>query len=138
MPGLTIGQLANVTHVSAATIRFYERKGLLSAPGRRRSGYRQYEAINRRQLLFIRCARELGFSLDDVAELLRLHISDDRKNASTTIEKFQSTVASKIAALQTCERGLLELRKAVADRWSDEERVSALDLFDPSLLKIER
>ena len=138
MPGLTIGQLANVTQVSAATIRFYERKGLLSAPGRRRSGYRQYEAINRRQLLFIRCARELGFSLDDVAELLALHVSDDRKTARVTVDKFQKTVASKIAALQTCERGLLELKKAVVDRWSDEERAFALDLFDPSLLKVKR
>jgi DNA-binding transcriptional MerR regulator len=74
MKYLTIGQLAKQAEVNIDTIRYYERRGLLSPQSRRESGYRQYlnDAVVR--IRFIKHAKELGFSLDEIAELLSLRI----------------------------------------------------------------
>ena len=69
---LTIGALARAADVNIDTVRFYERAGLMPAPARTASGYRVYTADNLDRLRFIRRAKALGFSLDEVAELLRL------------------------------------------------------------------
>lgn len=69
---LTIGQLSSATGVNIETIRYYERIGLMPAPPRSRGRQRQYDAIHRQRLTFIRRARMLGFSLSDIRELLGL------------------------------------------------------------------
>lgn len=78
---LSIGQVAKATDVGIETIRFYEREGLLAEPPRRRSGYRQYppEAVAR--VRFIRRAKELGFTLKEIGELLDLRIDPERSCA---------------------------------------------------------
>ena len=68
----TIGALSESTGVKIETIRYYERIGLLPAPPRSTSRHRLYEEDHRQRLTFIRRARELGFSLDDVRALLGL------------------------------------------------------------------
>lgn len=73
---LKIGDLARATGTVAETIRFYEKVGLLPEPGRTSGNYRAYDASHLRRLSFIRRARDLGFSLDQVRELLSL--ADDR------------------------------------------------------------
>ena len=60
---LTIGQVAKATGVAAKTIRYYEQIGILPAPSRTRSGYRQYDAPGVERLRFIRRARSLGLPL---------------------------------------------------------------------------
>src|ERR1700731_2783378 len=75
MPGtnaLTIGQLGRVTATNVETIRYYERIGLLPVPARTAGNYRSYASDHARRLAFIRRARELGFSIEDVRELLDL------------------------------------------------------------------
>ena len=74
MQSLTIGQVAGLADVGVETIRFYERRGLIEEPPRRPSGYRQYppEAVSR--IRFIRSAKELGFSLEEIKELLALRL----------------------------------------------------------------
>ena len=69
---LSIGQLARRAEVGVETVRYYERRGLLQEPQRRQSGYRQYseEAVSRLQ--FIRRAKDLGFTLREIGELLSL------------------------------------------------------------------
>ncbi|WMS44404.1 heavy metal-responsive transcriptional regulator [Acuticoccus sp. MNP-M23] len=67
---LTIGQLAKDTGVTVDTIRFYERKGLLLPDDRTVANYRTYSAESLRRLKFIRKAQALGFTLEEVAELL--------------------------------------------------------------------
>ncbi len=69
---LTIGRLAKRAGLSVETLRFYGRRGLLPDPPRNHAGYRCYAAEDVDRLKFIRRAKGLGFSLDDIAELLRL------------------------------------------------------------------
>jgi DNA-binding transcriptional MerR regulator len=68
----TIGQLAKATDTKTVTIRYYEKEGLLPSSTRSVSGYRLYGPVERDRLQFIRRARALGFSLDEVRELLGL------------------------------------------------------------------
>ena len=69
---LTIGRLARAAGVGIDTVRFYERAGLMPAPARTASGYRTYARSDADRLTFIRRAKALGFSLDEIGELLRL------------------------------------------------------------------
>lgn len=70
--GLTIGQVAKAAAVNIQTVRYYERRGLLPPPARTPSGYRQYAGDIVARLRFIRHAQELGFSLQEIRELLAL------------------------------------------------------------------
>ena len=69
---LTIGRLARAADVGVDTVRFYERAGLMPAATRTASGYRSYAPADVERLRFIRRAKALGFSLDEIRELLRL------------------------------------------------------------------
>jgi len=69
---LTIGKLSELTGVNIETIRYYERTKVLPVPPRTDSGRRVYQSSDVRTLAFLRRARELGFSLDDIRTLLRL------------------------------------------------------------------
>lgn len=73
---MQIGQLAQHAGVAIDTVRYYERQGLLPQPQRRASGYRQYGDQDVSRLKFIRRAKELGFTLQEIHDLLAL--SDDR------------------------------------------------------------
>ena len=68
----SIGALARLTDISIATVRFYERRGLLPKPPRNAYGHRQYDASFVRRITFIRRAQGLGFTLGEIKELLRL------------------------------------------------------------------
>ncbi len=74
MGGLTTGQVAKQAHVNVETVRYYERRGLLPEPARRPSGYRNYPPGAVRRIRFIRHAQQLGFSLEEVSELLQLRV----------------------------------------------------------------
>lgn len=74
---LTIGKLAEQAAVGIDTIRYYERAGLLPAPPRRASGYRDYPPETLARLRFIRRAKDLGFTLEEIGELLQLSRSGD-------------------------------------------------------------
>jgi len=67
-----IGETAREAGVNAQTLRYYERRGLLPRPSRRGSGYREYSADAVQVVRFIKRAQELGFSLDEIEELVRL------------------------------------------------------------------
>jgi MerR family mercuric resistance operon transcriptional regulator len=100
MEALTIGQLAKQAGVGVETIRFYEREGLLSEPERRPSGYRQYPHEVVRRVRFIRHAKELGFTLKEIQELLELRVdpqsscADVRRRASDKIADIEGRIAS--------------------------------------------
>ncbi len=114
MKSLTIGQLAKRADVGVETVRFYERKGLLEEPDRRPSGYRQYDEGVVRRLEFIRRAKELGFTLKEIKELLSLKIdpsttcADVKQRAETKIEDIES----KIRTLQRMKRALVKVTKS--------------------------
>lgn len=97
----TIGTLARKTNTKVETIRFYERSGLLPAPGRTDGNYRAYELVHLNRLSFIRRSRELGFSLEQVRTMLGL--ADDRTSScagvDTIVQQHLVEVDEKIAAL---------------------------------------
>lgn len=75
---LTIGQLASAAGVGVETLRFYERQGLLAEPPRTHSGYREYPPAAVARVMFIRRAKELGFTLKEIQELLDLRVDPDK------------------------------------------------------------
>ena len=77
MKTFTIGQVAKLAGVGVETVRFYERKGLLEEPERTESGYRQFDENVVNRLLFIRRAKELGFTLNEIKGLLELRLDHD-------------------------------------------------------------
>ena len=98
---LSIGELATATGTKTETVRYYERIGLLSTPGRTSGNYRAYGRSHLDRLSFIRRSRDLGFSLEQVRTLLRL--SDDRAQSCAEVDRIAkrqlSEVERKIADL---------------------------------------
>ena len=74
---LTTSQLARKAGVNVETLRYYERRGLIPEPPRRDSGYRQYSQDDVARIQFIKRAKELGFTLQEVQELLDLRVDPD-------------------------------------------------------------
>jgi len=70
---MLIGELARKAAVNIQTIRFYEREGLLPVPARNNSGYRRYESGDLERVTFIKRNQELGFTLEEIKQLLDLH-----------------------------------------------------------------
>lgn len=111
---LSIGKLAAAACVGVETIRFYEREGLLPEPPRRPSGYRQYPPDAVERVLFIRRAKELGFSLKEVRELLELRVDPDR-NCAEVRSMAQAKIADverRMADLGRIKRALEKLARA--------------------------
>ena len=106
---MTIGQLAKKTEVNVETIRFYERRGLMPKPLRRESGYRQYSDDDIARVRFIRRAKELGFSLKEILELLSLRVDPD-----TTCGDIKRRAETKIADIDQKIRTLQGMKKALA------------------------
>lgn len=111
MNDLTTGQLAKRAQVNVETIRYYERRGLLPEPPRREGGYRQYpeEAVSR--LLFIKRAKELGFSLNEIKELLSLRTDPEstRLDFKQQAELKLTRIEEKIGELQRMREALKKL-----------------------------
>jgi MerR family copper efflux transcriptional regulator len=111
MERFTIGEIARQAEVGVDTVRYYERNRLLPEPARRLSGYREYKADDVRRLRFIRRARDLGFSLADIRELLML--SEDRERGvrglKARAEARLDEVDRRIRELQRVRRGLKRL-----------------------------
>ena len=105
---LTIGQLARQAGIGVETVRFYEREGLVPVPPRRASGYRQYPVDAVRRLQFIRRAKALGFSLQEIAELLALRV--DRR---TTCADVRARAAAKIDSIEQKIEDLQRVRAAL-------------------------
>jgi MerR family mercuric resistance operon transcriptional regulator len=96
MATLTIGQLARSAGVGVETVRFYEREGLLTEPPRKGSGYRPYPDHVALRLRFIRHAKDLGFSLREIKELLAL-----RFGPTTTCAEVRQRTEAKIADIES-------------------------------------
>jgi Cu(I)-responsive transcriptional regulator len=83
--GMNIGEVAKDSGVSAKMIRYYESIGLVPAAGRRESGYRQYSDMDVHRLRFVRRARDLGFSIARIKELLALWSDTRRSDARVRV-----------------------------------------------------
>lgn len=131
MKSLTIGLLARRAGIGVETVRFYEREGLIGRPARRVSGYRQYDEDTLARLRFIRHAKELGFTLKEIGELLSLRLdpatscADVRRRATAKI----ADIEAKIQTLQRIRRAVLKLTQACDVRGSS-SRCPILEVLD--------
>ena len=103
---LSIGKLARAADVSADTVRYYERRGLLAPAPRAKSGYRSYGEAELHRLIAIRRARAIGFSLSEIAELLTLRPGGDAARARALIESKLERIDSRLVELRQWRRVL--------------------------------
>ena len=106
---LTIGELAALALVSVETIRFYQRRGLVAEPPKPSGAIRRYGAADVARLRFVKSAQSLGFSVDEVAELLRLEDGAHCKEASSLAEAKVADIRRKLAELARMEAVLAGL-----------------------------
>ena len=103
MDVLTIGQLAHEAGVNIETIRYYERRRLLREPPRTSSGYRQYSATDLWRLQFIARAKQLGFTLSEIATLVG-------PDSSSSADSVLLMARAKIGALDEHQKQLADTR----------------------------
>jgi len=118
MEGLTIGRVARSAGLAIDTVRYYEREGLLQKPGRTPSGYRQFAPDAVKRLQFIRQAKELGFTLSEIRELLTLKVAPGKSCADVRAhaEAKIADVEQRIAQLSRMKRALAKLANACSGR----------------------
>ena len=115
---MTIGQAADRANVNVQTIRYYERRGLLPPARRSASGYRQYSDHNVQRIRFIKRAQALGFSLEDISQLLALRV-DPSTNCEEVLQRAEAKLRDmdeRIEALRHMRRSLESLARACRDR----------------------
>ena len=112
--GCTIGQLAKAVGVNIQTVRYYERLRLLGPSARRPSGYRIYGEDEERRLRFIKNAQALGFTLQEIAELLKLSVTSAARcgDVQRRAQVKLMYVEAKVRDLQALARSLRSLIRA--------------------------
>ena len=116
--GLTMGALAEAAGVGRETVRFYERKGLLPEPPRTASGYRHYPLESVERLQFIRRAQGLGFTLQEIADLLALRVDEVAACGAVEVRAREKliSVADKLTELRRMKKALERLVDACRSR----------------------
>jgi len=130
---MQIGAVAEAAEVSVQTIRYYERIGVLPEPERSPSGYRQYSTDAIQRLTFITRAQDLGFTLEEIKELLQLHVEDPGVCETVKTKTFQKirTIQQKIQRLQKMEEALETLVQYCEANQSTAE-CPILEYLDPA------
>jgi MerR family transcriptional regulator, mercuric resistance operon regulatory protein len=105
----TIGTLARQAGVNVETVRYYQSRGLVDEPDRPLGGVRRYTQTHAQRLRFIRQAQTLGFSLDEVSDLLELEDGKHCREAERLGSKKLATVRERIRQLRRVERALARL-----------------------------
>ena len=100
---MKIGEIAKITGLKVETVRFYEGEGLIDAPRRSGGNYRLYDRSHLERLFFIKRSRDLGFTLDQVRDLLRL--ADDPRGSCDAAD------AMAAAHIEEIDRKLADLQK---------------------------
>ncbi len=107
---MKIGQLARQAQVGVDTVRYYERHGLLPEPPRQASGYRVYDERDLERLRFIRGAKALGFTLQEIRELHRLSSAEEGQRADV-----RALAASRLQDVEARLRELQSIRDVLAE-----------------------
>lgn len=109
MKSMTIGRLAAAADVGVETVRYYQRRGLLAVPAPAVGQVRHYGDTALSRLRFIRRAQQLGFSLDEIAELLDLDENTDRTAARALAKEKLVQIDERMARLAAMRSALTEL-----------------------------
>lgn len=133
MPDLTTSKVAQRADVNLHTVRYYEKRGLLPKPSRTASGYRQYGPEHVAHIRFIKRAQDLGFTLEEIRELLALRAVPGAGAGvrERTAEKVQE-IDAKIRDLQRIRGKLLELADACDHHGSPDACLVLHALDDPA------
>ncbi len=113
---LTIGAFAKAAGVNVETIRFYQRRGLLAEPERPLGGIRRYGEADVARLRFVKSAQRLGFSLDEIIELLKLEDGTHCREAAALAALRLADVRARQANLRRMERVLSRLVRECGSR----------------------
>ena len=105
----TIGRLAKTTAVNVETIRYYQRRGLLAEPVRPHKGIRRYTERDAQRVRFIKQGQKLGFSLDELKELMSLEDEQQCQEARNIALKKLSSIRERIEGLRNIEKALSDL-----------------------------
>lgn len=120
---MKIGELSSASGLSVDTIRFYEKQGLIPAPRRTESNYRMYDPATPRRLAFIRKARDLGFTLSEIGQLLALsedHHAGAGDVRERALEKLHD-LDHKLAEMQRMRMSLGKLVEACSGEGPGED-----------------
>jgi MerR family transcriptional regulator, mercuric resistance operon regulatory protein len=109
MPQMTIGRLARAAGAHVETIRYYQRRGLLESPRRPPGGVRRYGDAALARLRFIKRAQAIGFTLEEIRELLRLERAPGCREARTLAAVKLAAVRARIADLEGMRSALERL-----------------------------
>lgn len=107
---LTISEVASAAGVNVQTLRYYERRGILPDPPRSSGGYRQYTAEAIERVNFVKRAQDLGFSLDEIGELLELRVRH-----GDACEVVEERAKRRLADVERKIEHLRRLRSVLAD-----------------------
>ncbi len=135
LKNLTIGGFAKSSGVNVETIRFYQRKGLLPEPNKPYGSIRRYGEADVARVSFVRSAQRLGFSLDEIAELLRLEDGTHCDEASHLAEHKLKDVREKLADLKRMETVLSGLVHACHTRKGNVSCPLIASLYDGNGLR---
>ncbi len=115
---MRIGELAVRTDVGVQTLRYYERRGLLTAPTRQASGFRVYDSEAAARVRFIRRAQELGFTLQEIGDLLALWTDSEKSCGAVELRAAAALerIDHKLRDLKRMRRGLSQYVKACQHR----------------------
>jgi MerR family mercuric resistance operon transcriptional regulator len=105
----TIGDVADAAGVGVETVRYYERRGLVPQPSRGLRSYRRYGSGHVNRIRFIKRAQALGFSLEEIATLLKLEDGTDRRSIRRIAAERLEETRRRIADLKRIEHGLAHL-----------------------------
>jgi len=124
MESYKVGEIAKIVGVNVETLRYYEKIHLMPKPKRLKSGYRYYNQMDIKRLIFIKRAKELGFTLKEIRELLNLKISSSSTcgDVRHLAERKLKDIEEKIKDLRKIRSVLLKLiKQCVREQYSLEE-----------------
>jgi len=116
---MKIGALAKQTQVTVETIRYYEQRQLLNPPARSKAGYRNYSADDLKRLRFIVQAKTLGFTLEEVKELLTLRSGGECAQVREIAQRKAEKIADQIEKLHRIQRVLEQLTEQCGEQSED-------------------
>jgi len=132
---LKISELSSQTGLSAHTLRFYEKNGLITASTRSEAGYRYYNKADVRRVEFVRTARSIGFSLDDISQLLSIRLDKQSHSCQEVTEITEhklNEVNEKITELQSMQKTLSILLESCCGGPENATHCSIMEALDAS------
>ena len=133
---LEISDLAQQTGLSAHTLRYYEKRGLIKASNRSEAGYRFYTDSDVRRVQFVKAARNAGFSLNDIGQLLSIRVdkqSHSCQEVTDITQKKLLEVNAKMAELQSMQQTLELLLESCCGGPENATHCSIMEALDAGL-----